>query len=154
MGKRFVTYRTEDQQAGLVNVDENGVLKTGADEGGSGGGAFFVRIDMDENDNYIADKTYDEICEAIRNGLVPYCIYYDYLVSYCIRGIYLLPLVRTNSGALDGVATYVTLPAHEFATAYYEYYNSEINIHHIYIDINSRNSITIREATQTVAVES
>ena len=144
MGKRFVTYRTEDQQAGLVNVDENGVLKTGADEGGSGGGAFFVRIDMDENDNYIADKTYDEICEAIRNGLIP----------YCIRGIYLLPLVRTNSGALDGVATYVTLPAHEFATAYYEYYNSEINIHHIYIDINSRNSITIREATQTVAVES
>ena len=38
MGKRFVTYRTEDQQAGLVNVDENGVLKTGVDEGGSGGG--------------------------------------------------------------------------------------------------------------------
>lgn len=39
------------------------------------GGAFIVNVTMDENENYIADKTYSEISEALANGQIPYCIF-------------------------------------------------------------------------------
>ena len=41
----------------------------------AGGGAFIVNVTMDEQDNYVADKTYAEISEALANGQMPYCIY-------------------------------------------------------------------------------
>ena len=132
MSKRFVTYRTEDQQAGLVNVDENGVLKTDADEGGSGGGAFFVRIDMDENNNYIADKTYDEICEAIRNGLIP----------YCLIGNHLLPLTGTNSGALSGIAPALAInPSEHVFCSIFPLFGNDTQYEIQSIKINERNNV-------------
>lgn len=41
--------------------------------GGSGGGMYVVHV-TDEDGNYVADKTYDEIREAYSNGLIPVCI--------------------------------------------------------------------------------
>lgn len=41
----------------------------------AGGSTFIVNVAMDEQDNYVADKTYAEISEALANGQMPYCIY-------------------------------------------------------------------------------
>lgn len=40
-----------------------------------GAGSFIINVTMDENENYIADKTYSEISEALVNGQIPYCIF-------------------------------------------------------------------------------
>ena len=41
----------------------------------TGGGAFIVNVTMNDGVNYVADKTYAEISEALANGQMPYCIY-------------------------------------------------------------------------------
>ena len=41
----------------------------------TGGRVFIVNVTMDEQNNYVADKTYAEISEALANGQMPYCIY-------------------------------------------------------------------------------
>ena len=56
MSKRFVTYRTEDAKAGLINVDENGVMK----ETGSGlpeGGEPFKQLVTDADGNTVKSNT-------------------------------------------------------------------------------------------------
>lgn len=39
-----------------------------------GNSAYIINVKMDENENYIADKTYSEISEALANRQIPYCI--------------------------------------------------------------------------------
>ena len=58
-----------------------------------GGGAFIVNVTMDENENYIADKTYSEISEALMNGQIPYCIFGP-TVFYLMESDYLLTTYR------------------------------------------------------------
>ena len=41
----------------------------------AGGSAFIVNVTMNDGVNYVADKTYAEISEALANGQIPYCIY-------------------------------------------------------------------------------
>lgn len=58
------------------------------------GTAFYVNVTQTDTDTYTADKTYTEISNAITNGLIPYCVY----------GNYLLPMVNSTSGMLSGIA--------------------------------------------------
>ena len=68
---------------------------------GVGGGAFIVNVTMDDEENYVADKTYAEISEALANGQMPYCI--------CGTGVFHL----VHSHAL--ASTYATeMPSHAF----------------------------------------
>lgn len=40
----------------------------------SGAGSMRINITEDDKGNYVADRTYAEIVDAIRNGILPYCV--------------------------------------------------------------------------------
>lgn len=56
MSKRFVTYRTEDAKAGLVNVDENGVMKHGGGSGLPEGGEHNTYLVTNNDGNVVWEK--------------------------------------------------------------------------------------------------
>lgn len=60
-----------------------------------GNSAYIINVTMDENENYIADKTYSEISEALMNGQIPYCIFGE-AVFYMMESSSLLTTYRTD----------------------------------------------------------
>lgn len=63
----------------------------------TGAGSMRVNVNLDESDSYVADKTYAEIVEAIRNGILPYCV---------LNGASVLYLSSSSEGLSD-VSTYI-----------------------------------------------
>lgn len=47
------------------------------------GGAFIINVTQDEDENYVADKTFAEISEALANGQMPYCVMGNYVYILC-----------------------------------------------------------------------
>lgn len=68
-----------------------------------GGGIKYVTIGMDDNDDYTASATYDEIAEWINAGIDVKCIY----------GKHILPLVYSD--AVGGISMMEMMVRHEFA---------------------------------------
>lgn len=112
MSKRFVTYRTEDAKAGLVNVDENGVMKTG----GAGVTSW----------NNLTDKPFGETIEpttiqhsdSMIGGLIP-----GAMSGYGDSAGYLIPRaiiagetyrVTVDGVEYEGVATEVYFPDNDY----------------------------------------
>lgn len=95
------------------------------------GTAFYVNVTQTDTDTYTADKTYDEISNAITNGLIPYCVY----------GNYLLPLVCSDGGVLSGIAPASLVPyAHHFVAVVST--GSPICVR---VDINTDNNVYIEK---------
>lgn len=61
MSKYLLSYDEADVEAGLLNVDSEGVLK-GA--GGGGGGIFVVEFERNADDAYVCKSTFAEIHAA------------------------------------------------------------------------------------------
>lgn len=95
---------TVGQTVVVKAVDENGKPTEWetADVGGSGGD-MFVNVTYDENDELVADKTYVEIEEAIKSGVMPCCIYAG------------MRFILVASDSLSEIATYASSPVHRFS---------------------------------------
>ena len=72
------------------------------------GGNMFINITIDDNDEYVADKTYNEISKAIESGIIPYCICYGHLFNL------------SSSGSLDDIQTYAApaVQKHRFSNLF------------------------------------
>lgn len=53
----------------------NGGSNGNSSSGGSGNMIIYIDSHLGGGDNYIADKTFDEIYEAIQQGIIPICVY-------------------------------------------------------------------------------
>ena len=66
---------------------------------GVGGGGFRINVTMNDNDEYVSDKTYAEITEAITNGFIPYVTFDRYVFQWCMSNI--LTEIDTFMAAYD-----------------------------------------------------
>lgn len=65
-----VTFNPEDQAAGLVNVDEHGVLQPQGEGGGSNGtDVLVVHLNGSYADGYTYDSDWDTLVDRFKNGL-------------------------------------------------------------------------------------
>ena len=101
-----------------------------------GGGSMIITIDADDEGNLTANKTFEEIQEAIASGVFPVCVYGSYLFTL------------SKSSAI-GATTYAVSRKHDFACV--ELSAGAIVLHLIFID--EAETVTYVKATTSATIE-
>ena len=94
-----------------------------------------INLTEDEDGNIVADKSYDEITEVLRNGIIPYCRYGNVILNF------------VKSDELYDIAPYVSVNEHKFSAVVPQ---GTANSYVICATFNSAGNVSIDEYILTV----